>query len=75
VGAAAQGMQAVLIGHFAEQVNQSNGESMFDLHRCYGVELISCDILKEGLDNLDGSFAAITSFDGMEHAIVPASVR
>jgi SAM-dependent methyltransferase len=67
VGAAALGMQAVLIDDFADQVNQSSGDSVLDLHRRYGVEVISRDVLKEGLDNLDGPFAAITSFESMEH--------
>jgi SAM-dependent methyltransferase len=59
--------RVVLIDDFRDPVNQRLGESIFDLHRSSGVEVISRDVVAEGISDLPGQFDVISTFDSMEH--------
>jgi 2-polyprenyl-3-methyl-5-hydroxy-6-metoxy-1,4-benzoquinol methylase len=68
VGCAALGVKrSVLIDDFNDPINHSVGDSVLDIHRGHGVQVISRDVLAEGIGDLDGTFDAITTFDSMEH--------
>jgi len=68
VGCAAAGFkQVVLVDDFQDQINHQQGEAIFSLHRKYGVEVISRDVVSVGIADLGGRFDVITSFDSMEH--------
>jgi SAM-dependent methyltransferase len=68
VGCAALGVKrSVLIDDFNDPVNHSVGDSVLDIHRAHGVQVISRDVLDNGLADLDATFDAITTFDSMEH--------
>ncbi|RII27770.1 MAG: hypothetical protein CXR31_05965 [Geobacter sp.] len=69
VGCAALGFKRVfLVDDFNDTVNRRVGPSVLDLHRHYGVEIISRDVIAEGLgDDLPNDFDVITTFDSMEH--------
>jgi len=57
----------VLIDDFNDPVNIKTGESILDIHRSYGVEVFSRDVIVSGISDISGSFDAITTFDSMEH--------
>jgi SAM-dependent methyltransferase len=68
VGCAAYGMKrTVLVDDFGDPVNHQVGDSIFSLHNRLGVEVISSDVVKNGMRGVDGEFDAITTFDSMEH--------
>ncbi len=69
VGCAALGFKrVVLIDDFQDPVNRAVGDSIFSLHRKYGVEVISTDVIQQGMqDIVEGDFDVITTFDSMEH--------
>lgn len=67
VGCAAMGMDSVLVDDFRDTINDITGERMLDLHRQYGVQIITCDVVKDRLDVPPESFDALTSFHSMEH--------
>lgn len=68
VGCAALGVKrAVLIDDFNDPINHSVGDSVLEIHRGHGVQVISRDVLDKGIADLDGTFDAITTFDSMEH--------
>ena len=67
VGCAAVGMRATLVDDFNDPVNVNHGESVLALHRSFGVEVISRNVITEGLDFSPGAFDAITTFESMEH--------
>ena len=69
VGCAALGFKrVVLMDDFNDVVNRRVGASVLDLHRRYGVEVVSRDVIAEGLgDVLGGDTDVITTFDSMEH--------
>ena len=68
VGCAAYGMKRiVLVDDFDDSVNHQVGTSIFDLHRRLGVEVISRDIVSNGIADISGKFDIITTFDSMEH--------
>lgn len=68
LGCAAMGFRrAVLIDDFSDSVNQGPQDPILDLHRRKGVEILSRDLVLEGIETLDGHFDVITSFDSMEH--------
>lgn len=67
MGCAAAGFKrVVLIDDFRDEVNRAAGESILDLHRKRGIEVLSRDVIAQGL-GADGPFDAVTSFDSMEH--------
>jgi SAM-dependent methyltransferase len=68
VGCAAYGFKrTVLVDDFNDSVNHKVGDSIFSLHKRLGVEVISSDVVKNGMKGIDGEFDAITTFDSMEH--------
>lgn len=68
VGCAALGMRrVVLVDDFKDEVNQTTGSSILELHRSLGIEVHSRDVVAQGIDDVEGPFDIITSFDSMEH--------
>jgi SAM-dependent methyltransferase len=67
VGCAALGMRSILIDDFRDEVNLRMGESVLEIHRSYGVEVVSTDVITHGVDLKPGSLDAITCFESMEH--------
>jgi SAM-dependent methyltransferase len=68
VGCAAYGLKrSVLVDDFDDSINHRVGESILGLHRRYGVEVHSRDVVREGIGDLEGYFDIITTFDSMEH--------
>lgn len=67
VGCAAAGMKTTLIDDFRDEVNTQFGESIFEIHRTYGVEVISRDVIEDALELAPQSIDVVTSFDSMEH--------
>jgi 2-polyprenyl-3-methyl-5-hydroxy-6-metoxy-1,4-benzoquinol methylase len=68
VGCAACGLKrVVLVDDFNDPVNHRVGPSVLDLHRSLGVEVISRDVIEQGLPDISGHFDVITTFDSMEH--------
>jgi 2-polyprenyl-3-methyl-5-hydroxy-6-metoxy-1,4-benzoquinol methylase len=68
VGLAAIGIKrTVLIDDFNDPVNQRVGDSILDLHRSYGVEIVSRDVVTKGINDIEGYFDVITTFESMEH--------
>ena len=57
----------VLIDDFQDHINKRQGETVFSLHRKYGVEVVSRDIVSAGIADLGEKFDVVTSFDSMEH--------
>ena len=67
IGCAAVGMNAVLVDDFMDGINLEHGESLLDLHKSYGVRIVSRDVIKDGLDFAPNTFDAVTTFESMEH--------
>jgi len=68
VGCAALGMKrVVLVDDFDDPINHKVGASILDLHRNLGVEVVSRDVIDEGIRDIPGYFDIITTFDSMEH--------
>jgi len=68
VGCAAFGFKrTVLVDDFNDSINHQLGTSILDLHRNHGVEVISRDVVAEGIRDIEGQFDVITSFDSVEH--------
>lgn len=67
LGAAAAGFQSVLVDDFSDAVNLEHGEAALALHRARGIEVISTDVIAQGVNLAAGSLDAVTSFDSMEH--------
>lgn len=68
VGCAAFGFKRVmLIDDFNDAVNHQVGDSIFSLHRKYGVEVISRDVVARGIGDICMGFDVVTTFDSLEH--------
>lgn len=68
VGCAALGCRrSVLVDDFNDFACHGAGERVLDLHRRYGVEIFSRDVVASGLNDIEGDFDVITTFDSMEH--------
>ncbi|MCB9895819.1 MAG: class I SAM-dependent methyltransferase [Planctomycetes bacterium] len=67
IGARAFGLQSVLVDDFRDSVNTAHGEAALEPHRKLGVEVISRDVIAEGVEFEPASLDAVTSFDSMEH--------
>jgi SAM-dependent methyltransferase len=68
IGCAALGFgRVVLVDDFGDQVNQNVGDGVLSLHKDYGVEVVSCDVVGSGMGGLPGEWDVVTSFDSMEH--------
>lgn len=59
--------RVVLLDDFRDPISYTAGDSSLDLHRSYGVEVISRDLVAKGMADIKGSFDIISSFDSMEH--------
>ena len=68
VGCAATGLKrTVLVDDFNDSVNRRVGASILDLHLSYGVEVISRDVITDGIHDIKGAFDVITTFGCLEH--------
>jgi len=68
VSCAALGVKrTVLVDDFKDSINDRFGTSIFDLHRRWGVEVVSRDVVACGIGDIEGTFDVITTFDSMEH--------
>jgi len=67
VGCAAVGLAATLVDDFQDEVNREHGEALLKVHRLHGVNIISTDVIANGLALPCESFDAITSFHSIEH--------
>lgn len=70
IGCAAFGFKrTLLVDDFNDYISNSigQGELVLDLHRGYGVEVVSRDVIAKGIGEIDGNFDVITTFDSMEH--------
>jgi len=68
LGCAACGFKrTVLVDDFNDSVNHKLGDSILDIHRSHGVEIVSRDVIATGIHDIEGRFDIITSFDSMEH--------
>jgi 2-polyprenyl-3-methyl-5-hydroxy-6-metoxy-1,4-benzoquinol methylase len=68
VGCGAAGFKrVVLVDDFQDQINKQQGDSIFSLHRKYGVTVVSLDVVSAGMADVGGGFDVITCFDSMEH--------
>ena len=64
---AALGMNALLVDDFADPVNRRVGDSVFAVHKKYGVRVLSRNVITDGLADISERFDVVTSFDSMEH--------
>ncbi len=69
VGCAALGVKRMtLIDDFADPVNRRIGDSVLAIHRKYGVEVVSADVVAKRFEGAaPGPFDIVTSFDSIEH--------
>jgi 2-polyprenyl-3-methyl-5-hydroxy-6-metoxy-1,4-benzoquinol methylase len=68
LGCAALGLRrTVLVDDFNDAVNHQLGDSILDIHRRYGIEVVSRDVIATGIYDIKGRFDIITSFESMEH--------
>ena len=69
LGCAAAGLKAVLVDDYRDPgfFEEETMAAMQALYRKYGVEVISRDLVKEGLDFPAGSLDAVSCFDTIEH--------
>jgi SAM-dependent methyltransferase len=67
VGCAALGMNALLVDDFADPVNRRLGDSVFVVHKKYGVRVFSRNVITDGLADISERFDVVTTFDSMEH--------
>jgi len=70
IGCAAFGFKrTVLVDDFNDFINDGVGcgQSVLEIHRDSGVEVVSRDVIAEGISDIEGDFDVITTFDSMEH--------
>lgn len=67
VGCAALGMNVTLIDDFNDSINKRIGNSIFEIHKDYNINIISTDVIANWLDLGCESIDAFTIFDSMEH--------
>jgi SAM-dependent methyltransferase len=67
VGCAALGLRSTLVDDFADAINLDHGETVFDVHRRYGVTVVARDAIAGDLYFDPGSIDVVTMFDSMEH--------
>ena len=67
VGAQELGLKAVLVDDLRDEVNLEHGDDALSLHRELGVEVVSRDVIADGVGFEPASLDAVTSFDSMEH--------
>src|SRR5690606_4681130 len=61
------GFSSILVDDFRDPVNASLGEAALEPHRKRGVEIISRDVIADGVDFAPDSLDAVTTFDSIEH--------
>jgi len=66
IAAARSGRKTYLVDDFDDPVNRAMGESILDLHRRAGVEVIRRDVPNDGI-GLPGPVDAVTFFETIEH--------
>ena len=66
-GCAALGMKALLVDDFADPINRRVGDSVFVVHKKYGVRILSRNVITDGLADISERFDVVTTFDSMEH--------
>lgn len=67
-GCAALGFKRVLlIDDFMDSVNRKFGDSILSIHKKYGVEVISRNIVNNGLGEHVHALDVVTTFDSIEH--------
>ena len=59
--------RVVLVDDFDDSANRNLGEDQLKLHKKYGIEIFTRDLLNQGLKNIEGNFDIISTFDSMEH--------
>lgn len=64
---AAIGMKVTLVDDFSDETNRIVGNDVLDIHREFGIEIVSADVISEKLAFAPESFDAITTFDSLEH--------
>jgi SAM-dependent methyltransferase len=67
IGCAALGMKVTVIDDFQDEVNKQCGSAILELHKSYGVDVVSADVLSGPLPFPVRSLDAVTCFDSMEH--------
>ena len=68
LGCAALGLQrVVLIDDFDDDINHRCSNSVFDLHRTAGVDVVARDVIARGILDIPGQFDIVATFDSMEH--------
>lgn len=67
LGCAAVGMKSVLVDDFRDDVNNRFSSVPDTLHKKYGVEVISTDVIASPPQFASGSLDVVTSFDSLEH--------
>ncbi|MBZ0135477.1 MAG: class I SAM-dependent methyltransferase [Planctomycetes bacterium] len=67
LGARALGCESVLVDDFRDAVNLQHGIAALEPHRKHGVEIVSRDVIADGVEFEPAGFDAITSFDSLEH--------
>ena len=67
VGCAALGMRSTLVDDFGDSVNREFAQVPERVHKVYGVEVVSADVIESPPEFAEGSFDVVTSFDSMEH--------
>lgn len=66
-GCAAMGMQSTLVDDFEDDVNYQTGRGGLSVHRELQVQVVSRDVVRDGLTFPAESFDVVTTFDSMEH--------
>lgn len=67
VGARSLGYDSTLVDDFRDAVNLTHGEDALVVHRELGVDVVSRDVVADGVDFAPASLDAVTSFDSLEH--------
>jgi SAM-dependent methyltransferase len=60
-------MNALIVDDFAAAVNRRVGDSVFAVHKKYGVRVLSRNVITDGLADISKRLDVVTSFDSMEH--------
>jgi len=66
VGCAALGMNALLVDDFADPISRRVGDSVFVVHKKYGVRVLSRNVITDGLADISERFDVVTTFESME---------
>jgi SAM-dependent methyltransferase len=67
LGCALAGLNPVVVDDFNDPINRTHGDSILDLHRRAGVQIIRRDVVADSIDFPDGSVDLFTTFESLEH--------